>query len=265
LDTESPHRFEEVPRLLGRLTQDLAQTRRTLAQLDPESWAQRLRVHLSVNTGPLPVISGLLRGLEEFKPSLIHVEEARRWPKPAAQARRPEAVYLGYDALRQAPEFDREDPSLTAPVRLAVREMVRWKEDFVKARPERPLKDGADRHFFFRKGAQEVLAVVVVRDPLTERLEAVRGVNLEVSLPTGTLCAERNAIGSALTRFPQLGRRDILAVAVLALQEKERARLGPCGSCAEWIRKVAEVNPDVRVVTFADASLERVFVEHLPI
>jgi hypothetical protein len=38
-------------------------------------------------------------------------------------------------------------------------------------------------------------------------------------------------------------------------------RLGPCGACTEWLRKVAEVNPDVKVVTFADHDLEAVFVE----
>jgi cytidine deaminase len=96
-------------------------------------------------------------------------------------------------------------------------------------------------------------------------LVAVRGVNLEVSLPTGTLCAERNAIGTALSNFPQLERKDILALSVLALKEGQGARLGPCGACAEWIRKVAEVNPEIRIITFKDSSMKRVFVEHMPL
>ena len=47
-----------------------------------------------------------------------------------------------------------------------------------------------------------------------------RGVNMEVSLPTGSLCSERNAIGSALSEDPSLRRGDIKAVAVLTLSLK---------------------------------------------
>jgi len=34
----------------------------------------------------------------------------------------------------------------------------------------------------------------------------------------------------------------------------------PCGACMEWLKKIAEVNPDFRVVTFTDTSCEDVFV-----
>eukprot|EP00965_Chrysotila_dentata_P095919 3169928-Pleurochrysis_carterae.AAC.1 len=41
-----------------------------------------------------------------------------------------------------------------------------------------------------------------------------RGMNVEVSMPTGTLCAERNAIGNALAADQTLKRNEIHAVAV---------------------------------------------------
>jgi len=44
-----------------------------------------------------------------------------------------------------------------------------------------------------------------------------RGVNLEVSMPTGSLCAERNCIGTALAYDPHLARCDIKLIAVLSL------------------------------------------------
>ena len=72
-------------------------------------------------------------------------------------------------------------------------------------------------------------------------------------------CAERNVIGSALAHLPMLHRRQIEAVAVLSLSGK--ARLGPCGACREWLLKVAEVNPDLRVITFDDVDATRVIVE----
>jgi hypothetical protein len=37
----------------------------------------------------------------------------------------------------------------------------------------------------------------------------------------------------------------------------------PCGSCAEWLKKVAESNPDLKVITFADTTCEEVFVRSI--
>jgi cytidine deaminase len=44
-----------------------------------------------------------------------------------------------------------------------------------------------------------------------------RGMNVEVSMPTGSLCSERNAIGSALSSDPSLCRKDLRMIAVLAI------------------------------------------------
>ena len=33
------------------------------------------------------------------------------------------------------------------------------------------------------------------------------------------------------------------------------------GACSEWLRKVAEVNSDLKIITFEDHDLEKVFVE----
>ena len=41
-----------------------------------------------------------------------------------------------------------------------------------------------------------------------------RGSNMEVSMPTGSLCAERNAIGSALSDDLSLCRKDLKMIAV---------------------------------------------------
>jgi hypothetical protein len=41
--------------------------------------------------------------------------------------------------------------------------------------------------------------------------------------------------------------------------------IAPCGSCMEWLRKVAEVNPDFRIITFTDISCDRIFVKHVPV
>jgi|GEM_PF-3954260 len=258
--TMTPHDFTGVPALVREVSEILAAQRlESWTDID-KPWGAQFQVYLSLNTGPLPVIGGIQHGLVAFKPSLINYAAAKRW-HGADNDEPPSCEVLDFDKLRQVPEFDANDPRLSAPVRRAVDEMRRWRQDFEAARPRRPSPETSrhDEHFWFRKGTKEVLAVVIVKRG--EALHAIRGVNLEVSLPTGTLCAERNAIGSALAQFPDLKRREIAAVAVLALKEGSAARLGPCGACVEWIGKVAEVNPDVCVVTFATLDMDRVHVE----
>ena len=41
------------------------------------------------------------------------------------------------------------------------------------------------------------------------RIKLYRGTNMEVSMPTGSLCAERNVIGTALADNPRLKRQDL--------------------------------------------------------
>ena len=108
-----------------------------------------------------------------------------------------------------------------------------------------------------------------------------RGMNVEVSMPTGTLCAERNAIGNALAANQTLRRQDIKAVAVLSLHLTPKSAevrdggaaasggdvpaevalnpLAPCGACMEWLKKIAEVNPDFEVITFSDTACDYAF------
>jgi len=35
----------------------------------------------------------------------------------------------------------------------------------------------------------------------------------------------------------------------------------PCGACYEWLKKIAEVNPDFKVVTFTSAQCDAIFVK----
>eukprot|EP00953_Heterococcus_sp_UTEX-ZZ885_P030556 16144-Heterococcus_DN1.PRE.4 len=37
--------------------------------------------------------------------------------------------------------------------------------------------------------------------------------------------------------------------------------LRPCGACNEWLRKIAEVNPDFKILTFTDTTCEGVYIE----
>ena len=162
--------------------------------------------------------------------------------------------------------------------------------------------------FWLRKTGKAVLAVLLTVKPDGEPT-FWRGMNVEVSMPTGTLCAERNAIGNALAADQSVQRGDMQAVAVLSVSLDPSANtrvestevhgrtaaplprpslcappsarcatppnrptaalrqmvevannpLDPCGACMEWLKKIAEVNPDFKVLTFTSTNCEKVF------
>jgi cytidine deaminase len=259
--TPTPHHFDGLAVFLRELCNTLATYRREVVTARGLEWAKHFRLALSVNTGPTPLITGIVQGTSEFSPRLLSIPDARRWPAADTVF---EATDLDADDVRQQPASNAKEFRNAPAVAFAIESMQRWREHYVAARPVRASslierKEAPESAFWFRKGAQEVLAVIVVRAPETGELRAFHGVNLEVSLPTGTLCAERNAIGTAFAAHPTLKRANIAAVAVLSLGAN--ARLGPCGACAEWLRKIAEANPDLRVVTFEESSCSRVFVD----
>jgi cytidine deaminase len=131
-----------------------------------------------------------------------------------------------------------------------------------------PAADSELATFWLRKGLQGGLAAVLVDDGRGDPA-VFRGMNLEVSLPTGMLCAERNAIGSALAQKPSLRRRDLRAVAILGVRVGEQDSLRdpnplyPRGACMEWLRKVAEENPDFEMITFNDWTMAECFVQRV--
>lgn len=263
-DTHEAFTFAQSTALLRALEDIVQDVRKPAVDAHTEDWQDFFQLYLSANTGTISGISTLLEGLRPHRPALVHIPAAHKWPFAHDEPlilELPEADVLSNDALRQRPSQAAEDLTRNELV-FAVQEMKKWKDYFIRHRPQRAANHNNHREYiyWFRKGKKEVLAVVVTQDPETKELHAHRGVNLEVSLPTGTLCAERNAIGSALATFPNLERRDVKAVAVLSLADDIGPRLGPCGACTEWLRKVAEVNPDFRVVTFEDYDCENVFV-----
>ena len=48
---------------------------------------------------------------------------------------------------------------------------------------------------------------------------------------------------------------------VVVSNHEDMNPLKPCGACAEWLRKITEVNPNFKVVTFTDAHCHGVYVE----
>jgi len=94
-----------------------------------------------------------------------------------------------------------------------VSEMKKFRDDFVKI-----LSNNTNeiRAFWLRKTHKPVIAVLAVQTQ-DDKVKLYRGTNMEVSMPTGSLCAERNVIGTALADNPSLRRQDLKVIAVLAV------------------------------------------------
>ena len=238
-----------------------------VAERHQGGWRDLFQLYLSVSTGTPQMIAAIALTFTEWSPEVQTIAKARQLlqctpshpsrvyrPKTQALSSIKEWVEVGEDQLNEA-------------ALLAVREVRKWREEYLEHKPLRPneLKTSHEEAVFFhRKGLKEVLCVVVIHDRSSgegsRALVPIRGINLEVSLPTGTLCAERNAIGTALGRYPQLERRDIKAVAVLSL-DAHLSKLGPCGACQEWFGKVIEVSPALRILGFDTPEARTIFVK----
>lgn len=104
--------------------------------------------------------------------------------------------------------------------------------------------------FWHRKSHQVVLAVVVCRLP-DNQLVFYRGMNTEVSLPAGSLCAERAGIARAASEMRSAS--EIVAVAVLDPSDKINP-LWPCEVCQSWLAKLRDQNSAISVIAVQDSG-----------
>lgn len=279
-----------------QLKPQIEHLRRELAEKYGEKWSEYLHVTLSLSGGVPAQVSAISAALREFRPDLLHMWQLKtfwhEFPDKTSLEDK-DVEYHQFDKLETTPSIPVED--LDSDTRALVDEMIGHKDKFME------IRDGQTYHeldkFWLRKSKQPVLAVIAVDKPNNGGKKYFRGMNVEVSMPTGSLCAERNAIGTALAADFSLTRRDLKMVAVLSLgltpganassnythppasptangkdkklvwQNSQSSKkdhinpIAPCGACKEWLKKIAEVNPDFKVVTFTDPSCTEVFIK----
>lgn len=136
----------------------------------------------------------------------------------------------------------------------------------MKAYTEWHEKNGAADPYFHRKSNRVVLALLHL--DYAGSSQFVRGINTEVSLPTGTLCAERAAVVHARTAFPKVTRQHMKGIAVIEVPFTPNASkpdirnlnnpLPPCGACREWLEKIQEESPEFYVLTYPDLTFSEV-------
>ena len=323
----------------------------TSLEANPD-WRQQFHLTLSFADGSTARQYAIQASVRQYRPTYMHFWQLKTfWHF--------EAVSLDDIEMHSFEDMEIDDPveikEVDGQVRMVVEEMKRFKNEFKRVGEKG--EGGSDlRQFWLRKSRKPVLAVLLARDS-TGSLKLYRGTNMEVSMPTGSLCAERNVIGTALSQNPGLKRADLLMVAVLAatLDPAEKPKivaspaaspmrlspslepppalcldasdsysstlsnvldqsgppgsplrrinmrtydessskasslgdglyppppfgrrvssrktviqehgelnpLKPCGSCNEWLKKIAEPNPSFKVITFTDSNCEGIYV-----
>ena len=117
-----------------------------------------------------------------------------------------------------------------------------------------------DTHLWHRKSEKVVGAVIGVDEGSGYRM--FRGVNFELSQPTGSRCAEQVALGAAIAHYGgRLRYQDIREIAVVAGQSVPKPvsnPLPPCGVCCEMIRKINEAGDQIMVYMLRDGDPEHV-------
>jgi len=111
--------------------------------------------------------------------------------------------------------------------------------------------------FWHRKSRKPVLSVVVCRGK-DGTFSAYRGMNTEVSLPAGSLCAERAAIARAASDFQQA--EDVVAIATADPQDKINP-LWPCEVCQSWLSKLRPQSPEISVLAVSSSSCRSFLVK----
>jgi len=131
-----------------------------------------------------------------------------------------------------------------SPIRIAVEELKRYFSDWSTTTRDT---------FWHRKSGKSVLSVVICQKPDGSGFVSHRGMNTEVSLPAGSLCAERAAMGRAASDFHSAS--SIVAIATMD-PDNSLNPLWPCEVCQSWLAKLRQQSPEISVIAVADLQCE---------
>eukprot|EP00916_Digyalum_oweni_P002243 GHVL01004097.1.p1 GENE.GHVL01004097.1~~GHVL01004097.1.p1 ORF type:complete len:629 (+),score=77.09 GHVL01004097.1:1200-3086(+) len=109
--------------------------------------------------------------------------------------------------------------------------------------------------FWHRKSKKIVLAVLMV--VIDDKPHFFRGMNSEISLPSGSNCAERAAICNAISNALTISRKDMKAIAVIDPMDQNNP-IWPCGVCSEWLKKIQEESDNFTIFAFSGTDFKSI-------
>ncbi|KAF1317256.1 hypothetical protein FI667_g14925, partial [Globisporangium splendens] len=206
-------RFDDNVQFMTReLRPRLEAHRETLVDRCGDAWKAHFHVTIAYTDGPPARLSALNASLRIYRPSYLHLWQLKTfWHERKLSMA--DVDFHSFENIEASPCVAVTDAD--AMTRTLVKEMRIFRDQFLQAEGE-----GEVGNFWLRKSRKPVLAVLLIEKEDAQgvkRLIVHRGMNCEVSMPTGSLCAERNAIGSALASDPTLKRRALKMIGVLSL------------------------------------------------
>ncbi len=308
------HYLENIKFVHSTLRPAIDHERAKLATIHGKNWKKYFNLSLTLCDGTPARLSAIIEGLRSFEPDMLHMFRRKSlWTHyPNIEKLWDEDFeYLKFNQMETYPAIPITEIKEKMILNI-INEMRKWKKDFLAGAVDDASSEMS--RFWLRKTHQPVLAVLSTQKP--NQLEPIyyRGCNVEVSMPTGSLCAERNAIGTAIASDPSLRREHFKAIAVLFLSELDKVNnnnnnnndndnndkhtphsssfgmtrmnyaisaplqrrqsifepetddvnpRGPCGSCMEWLGKIAQCNPSFKVITFSSRAIEEAIVRNL--
>lgn len=176
-------------------------------------WRDTFHVTLSFADGSLARAHAIQAALRPYRATFFHFWQLKTfWHE--SKVTEEDIEILTFEDMETVPAM--EVSKTSEKVQLVVEEILKFKSDFLSSETSRDGQMTDLRSFWLRKTQKPVLAVLLVETPNGKK-QLFRGTNMEVSMPTGSLCAERCVIGSALANTPGLRREDLRMVAVLAV------------------------------------------------
>lgn len=172
-------------------------------------WKQSFSITLSFADGSHARTHAIQTALRPYRPRYFHFWQLKTFWHDTKIVQDDLEVH-SFEDMETVPAMDvnlaQDD------VKLVVQEMNTFRSYFL----DTMQSENDISQFWLRKTKKPVLAVLLVSGKDGKPI-LYRGTNMEVSMPTGSLCAERNVIGTALASNPGLKREDLRMVAVLAV------------------------------------------------
>jgi len=196
-------------------------------KFDPD-WKQSFAVALSFADGSPARTHAIQTSLRQtYRPTYYHLWHLKTFWHDSKLSDEDIEVHP-FEEMETVPALDVAKIS-DQEVQIVINEMRAFRKYFLETLDE---NSNDIKSFWLRKTKKPVLAILLVADARNGgKPKLYRGSNMEVSMPTGSLCAERNVIGTALASNPGLKREDLKMVAVLAIplgkDESDAAALPP--------------------------------------
>jgi cytidine deaminase len=189
---------------------------------DGVDWRTTVQVTLSLADGSPARTQAIQSSLRSYKPTYFHFWQLKTFWHESKIVDDDIEVH-SFATMESVPAVDAHEIRDIC-IQAIIREMRAFYNEMTTALT---YPDNDIDRFWLRKSHKPVLAVLLVQSSENTKSTAsvpfrlYRGTNMEVSMPTGSLCAERNAIGSALAMNPNLKRHDLKIIAVLAVPPVE--------------------------------------------